>query len=96
MLLKKRKVALRLGYLNDRTGHWIIKPDRLKELLAGKIPLSALVPDDVKYDVKQKGVDMRIGLDIASLCFKKQVDQIVLVAGDSDFVRPQNSPGERA
>jgi uncharacterized LabA/DUF88 family protein len=85
-LLKKRKVALRLGYLNDRTGHWIIKPDRLKELLAGKIPLSALVPDDVKYDVKQKGVDMRIGLDIASLCFKKQVDQIVLVAGDSDFV----------
>ena len=34
----------------------------------------------------QKGVDMRIGLDIASLAFKKQVDQIVFVAGDSDFV----------
>ncbi len=29
---------------------------------------------------------MRIGLDIASLAFKKQVDQIVLVAGDADFV----------
>lgn len=29
---------------------------------------------------------MRIGLDIASLAFKKQVDQLVLVAGDSDFV----------
>jgi uncharacterized LabA/DUF88 family protein len=85
-LLKKRKVALRLGYLNDRTGHWIIKPKKLKELLAGKIALKDLVPDDVKYDVKQKGVDMRIGLDIASLCFKKQVDQIVLIAGDSDFV----------
>jgi uncharacterized LabA/DUF88 family protein len=29
---------------------------------------------------------MRIGLDIASMAFKRQVDQIVLVAGDSDFV----------
>ncbi len=29
---------------------------------------------------------MRIGLDIASLTFKKQVDQIVLIAGDADFV----------
>lgn len=29
---------------------------------------------------------MRIGLDIASLTYKKQVDQIILVAGDSDFV----------
>lgn len=29
---------------------------------------------------------MRIGLDIASLSFKCQVDQIVLVAGDADFV----------
>jgi len=29
---------------------------------------------------------MRIGLDIASVSYKKQVDQIVLVAGDADFV----------
>jgi uncharacterized LabA/DUF88 family protein len=29
---------------------------------------------------------MKIGLDIASLAFKKQVKQIVLVAGDADFV----------
>ncbi len=29
---------------------------------------------------------MRIGLDIAAMAFKKQVDQIVLVSGDSDFV----------
>ena len=36
--------------------------------------------------IEQKGVDMRIGLDIASLAYKKQVDQIVLISGDSDFV----------
>ena len=29
---------------------------------------------------------MKIGLDIASLAFKKQVDQIILISGDSDFV----------
>lgn len=29
---------------------------------------------------------MKIGVDIASLAYKKQVDQIVLIAGDSDFV----------
>ena len=29
---------------------------------------------------------MRIGVDIASMAFKKQVNQIILVAGDSDFV----------
>lgn len=29
---------------------------------------------------------MKIGLDIASLAYKQQVDQIVLVAGDADFV----------
>ena len=29
---------------------------------------------------------MRIGLDIASMAYKKQVDRIILIAGDSDFV----------
>ena len=29
---------------------------------------------------------MRIGLDIASMTLKRQVDTIVLVTGDSDFV----------
>ena len=41
---------------------------------------------DVSLDLRQKGVDMRIGLDIASMTLKHQVDTIVLVTGDSDFV----------
>lgn len=85
-LKKKRKIALRLGYLNENSGYWIIKLDKLKEIFNGKIQFSDLKKDDVKYEVRQKGVDMRIGLDIASMAFKKQVDQIILVAGDSDFV----------
>lgn len=29
---------------------------------------------------------MKIGVDIASLAYKHQVDRIVLISGDSDFV----------
>lgn len=29
---------------------------------------------------------MRVGVDITSLAFKKQVNQIILISGDSDFV----------
>ena len=29
---------------------------------------------------------MRIGIDIASMTYKKQVSQIILISGDSDFV----------
>lgn len=41
---------------------------------------------DVALGLRQKGVDMRIAIDIASLTLKKQARTIVLVAGDSDFV----------
>ena len=44
--------------------------------------------DDFQPVIQQKGVDMRIGLDIASLVLKKQVDMIAPVSGDSDFVPP--------
>ena len=42
--------------------------------------------EDFRISFEQKGVDMRIGIDIASLTYKKQVSQIILIAGDSDFV----------
>jgi len=81
-----RKVALRLGYLNERSGYWALRPEKLKGLLAKSLSVCDLTEADITYVVKQKGVDMRIGLDIASMAFKRQVDQVILVAGDSDFV----------
>ncbi len=45
-----------------------------------------LKPDDLRLGLRQKGVDMRIGIDITTLTLKGQVDTIVLVTGDSDFV----------
>lgn len=41
---------------------------------------------NVALDLRQKGVDMRIGLDIASITLKRLAKTIVLIAGDSDFV----------
>jgi uncharacterized LabA/DUF88 family protein len=85
LLRRQRKLALRLGHLSDVTT-WTLRPDRLKALMHGDVAVDGLVDGDFTYDARQKGVDMRIGLDIAALAFKKQVDQIVLVAGDADFV----------
>ncbi|MBS1596357.1 MAG: NYN domain-containing protein [Bacteroidetes bacterium] len=82
---KKRKVALRLGFIKDY-GNWLINHDRAKELLSGKISISDLTADDVTYEMRQKGIDIKIGVDIASLSLKKFVTQIILISGDSDFV----------
>ncbi len=84
-LKKKRKVALRLGVLDDKNG-WIIKPSVTKKLLKGQISLDDLTENDIVFDLIQKRVDIKIGLDIASMSLKKQVDQIILISGDSDFV----------
>ena len=84
-LKKTRKLALRLGRLAEHSA-WVVRPEVVKRLLAREIAVEALSEGDVVYDIRQKGVDMRIGLDIASLAFKRQVDQIVLFAGDADFV----------
>ena len=45
-----------------------------------------LQAEDLKPKIAQKGVDMRLGLDIASLTLKRQARIIALVTGDSDFV----------
>ncbi len=85
-LRKQRKVALRLGELSEDFTSYKISPTTLKNLCSGKIKLEDLKESDFSVDIIQKGVDMKIGLDIASLAYKKQVDQIILIAGDSDFV----------
>ena len=84
-LKRQRKVALRLGELKDN-GNWHIHSNRLKEILSGKKNIEDLQENDVYLEIKQKGIDMKIGVDIASLALKRFVDKIVLFSGDSDFV----------
>lgn len=50
-----------------------------------KTPRS-IEPRDVVPDFVQKGVDIRIGLDIAWIALKRTSDILVLVTGDSDFI----------
>ena len=37
-------------------------------------------------NIEQKGVDLRIGLDIARLALRDMVDIVVVVTGDSDLI----------
>lgn len=85
-LKKKRKFALRLGKLADEQAYYTLNPIAVKKLCNGTIDYSQITDTDFQLQITQKGVDMKIGLDIASLAYKKQVDQIILISGDSDFV----------
>lgn len=84
-LRKRRKFAVRLGELSPHM-HYNLNPDAVKRLLDGTKKVEDLTEQDFVFVSQQKGVDMRIGIDIASVTFKHQVDQIILISGDSDFV----------
>lgn len=85
-LTTKRKVALRLGSIDDGTASYVLTGTATKDIVTGKRTLGSLSDTDFVPSIKQKGVDMKIGMDISSLAYKRQVEQIVLIAGDSDFV----------
>lgn len=74
-------MALRLGEL--AFDGWAVKGKRLAKAVGPAVEIKA---DDLQPQITQKGVDMRIGMDIAALTLKKQVQAVVLVSGDSDFV----------
>ena len=83
-----RKVALRLGRLDiNSDSTWELLPKIQKELLSNKKEIKDLDPEkDIHPNLTQKQVDMKIGIDIASMALKRQINTIVLVAGDGDFV----------
>lgn len=85
-LKKKRKFALRLGKLSESQAHYELNPDIVKKICSEKLEFADLKEKDFSLRVEQKGVDMKIGLDISSLAYKHQVGQIILISADSDFV----------
>ena len=67
-LRRRPNLALRLGQVTkpgDRS--WILKPKPQGDLLSGDIEVSDLQDSDFVLNLRQKGVDMRIGLDIATI-----------------------------
>lgn len=85
-LREKRKVALRLGQIDIGNAVYTMKYEAVKKICSGALTRDTLEEKHFEPTIKQKGVDMKVGIDIASLAYKHQVDQLVLVAGDSDFV----------
>ena len=84
-LLKKlelrRDFALRLG--ETSTHDWGLGGRALKSLLHRPRLIEA---HDLIPNIEQKGVDLRIGLDIARLALTRSAQSIVAVTGDSDLV----------
>lgn len=75
-------IAVRKGELHFRG--WRVHAAAMKDLT--RDPPRTLKATDLEPVFIQKGVDMRIGLDIASLALKRLVDGIVLVTADADMI----------
>jgi hypothetical protein len=73
-------VSIRRGDLTFRG--WKVRQGKLPDREASV----TLTASDLEPNIHQKGVDMRLGLDIAALTLKRHIEVLVLVAGDSDFV----------
>jgi uncharacterized LabA/DUF88 family protein len=84
-LARKQLFAVRKGILKFRG----FKPKDTP------IKPTTLTDADFKPDFEQKGVDMRIGLDIALFCQTRAVERIVLITNDTDCV-PAMKYGRRA
>lgn len=85
-LTLKDKFALRMGRLGAAHVKYVMKPNVEQAVLEGRKTIAQLTRQDLKLDMGQKGVDMRLGLDLVSLALKRIVDQVVVITGDSDFV----------
>ncbi len=80
----KAQVALRLGTLAKKG--WVICQSKQDEMIENHKESMEISAKDMHMVFGQKGVDMRIGLDVASLTFKRLVDRIVIISGDTDFI----------
>jgi uncharacterized LabA/DUF88 family protein len=77
-------IALRRGIVKPRG--WVLRMSYLRKLLQSKGSTPVLTADDMRLSLTQKGVDMRIGIDVATLSLKRQVDRIILISGDLDMI----------
>jgi uncharacterized LabA/DUF88 family protein len=75
-LAAKDLFAVRLGVL------------KFRGFVPKKIPISptTLTDNDFKPDFEQKGVDMRIGLDIATYSDRVAFDRFIVVTADTDCI----------
>lgn len=81
VLKSKPYFAVRLGEVSF--DGWTLSDKATSEVVAqGR----AIIADDFEPVLRQKGVDLRIGLDVALMAKDRLIDRIVVVSGDSDIV----------
>ncbi len=97
-LVMKSDFALRMGEL--KTNSWALKPKVFKRCSSTSgtasspsfsssstySPSLTIYPTDLFPEIDQKGVDLKIGMDIACMAIRQTVDTIVMITGDSDLV----------
>ncbi|WBA13153.1 NYN domain-containing protein [Salinivibrio kushneri] len=83
-------VACRMGHLSTSDKEWgFIRKDKIhnfNKLIRGEVDPKDIDPNKVSLRPRQKGVDMKLGIDITSVVLKKLANKIILISGDSDFV----------
>lgn len=94
-LKRVRKTALRLGHVDDVNITWAVDYDKIKSLCSHKINWDRLTEKDFSMNVKQKGVDMRIGIDITSLALKNKLAELSLFPEIVILFLLQNLPDEK-
>ncbi len=77
----KPDFAVRLG--ETTVNDWRIGHSAMKALMNRPRPIEAR---DLVPNISQKGVDLRIGLDLARLALREMVDTVIVVTGDSDLI----------
>lgn len=82
-LVLKPHVALRMGHVTLSRQVWKMRPSVATQLLAEP---RGLEDNDFVLDLSQKGVDIRIGMDMARLALREMVRTVIVVTGDTDFV----------
>ena len=77
---------MRLGETKPQGSKWTLRPEVFEKLLQKEKRFSELTDRDFIDPLRQKGVDMRMGIDMTSMILKKQANIFVLVTGDADFI----------
>lgn len=81
LLKSKPYFAVRLGEVSF--DGWAITDKAAAEIITQARPP---VADDFQPVLRQKGVDLRIGLDVPLMAKDRLIDRIVIVSGDADIV----------
>lgn len=73
----------------SKKSKWV---DKLLFLPRFEVRLGKLAPRDGEFE--QKGVDVLFSVDIVRMSWAKQIDRVVLITGDSDFIPAVNAAKE--